>query len=760
MTSFELPAGGRLNAARWAMPAFCAALFLSAFLLFSIQPMFAKMVLPILGGAPSVWSVAMVFFQAVLLAGYAYAHVLTRLPSTRLAAGVHLAVMGAAFLSLPIALAPMAQTPPEQGEALWLIGVFAASVGLPFFAVSANGPLLQAWFARSGHPQADDPYFLYGASNIGSFAALIAYPLALEPMLTLGVQANAWTSGFVVLGLAIAGCGALVSGAGAGQRETQARAVSPAPSLGRRLGWIALAAVPSGLLVSVTAHISTNVAAAPLLWVAPLAIFLATFVLVFRERPVLSDKALSAAQIIFIGLAVGQWAMDDDNLWPTLVIHLGLFFVTAMACHSALYARRPDASRLTEFYLLMSLGGVIGGVFCGLLAPYLFSSVVEYPLLLVASLFCSSAAIAAFRSGADEGAFLPKGRAGAMIAFALMGAIALAFAFKADTGLPSGIAALALFALCVRAPRRAAKVALVGGLASAVYFAAFSPIQSYRSFFGVHKIREMYGQFRVLVHGGTAHGAIRIRQADGSPVTGAPEPATYYTDAGPLAEALRGVRAVRGGRLERTSLVGLGSGSLACQMRRDEPFTFFEIDPVVVKIASDPSLFRFLDACGKGREIVLGDARLTLGRQPAGAQALVIDAFSSDAIPTHLLTKEAFAAYMRHLDERGVIILHISNNYLDLTRVLARTAAELGLTMWTRFDATPEEEFKTKMRASSHVAVLARSAEDVGVLASDPARWKLIAPDASVAPWSDDYSNVLQAMADRYRRPTSAKKEP
>jgi spermidine synthase len=755
MTSLDFTASGGSLAMRLALPVFAAALFLSAFLLFSVQPMFAKLVLPILGGAPSVWSVAMVFFQAVLLAGYAYAHALSRLRSTRLAAGLHLALMGAAFLVLPVALAPMAQTPPEQGEALWLIGVFALSVGLPFFAVSANGPLLQAWFARSGHHQARDPYFLYGASNIGSFAALIAYPLAIEPLLTLGAQSRGWSAGFALLGVAIAACAAVAASAGgdAGMRaDARSAADAPAPTLGRRFAWIALAAVPSGLLVSVTAHISTNVAAAPLLWVAPLALFLATFVLVFRERPLVSDATLSAAQIVFVGAAAAQFVMGSNGFWPTLVIHLGLFFVSAMACHSALYARRPQAARLTEFYMLMSLGGVVGGVFCGLLAPHLFSTVVEYPLLIVAALFCSAPALAAFAGGAPDGPLLPQGRAGQ--AGVLAGALAIVatqfLAPQSAAGL--GLVAFGAFALCLRAPRRAALLALAAGLVAAVSFAAFSPARSYRSFFGVHKIAELFGEYRVLLHGTTAHGGIRIKDASGAPVTGDPQPLTYYTDAGPIAEAVRAARAARGGHLSRTSLVGLGAGALACQMRRDEPFAFFEIDPVVVKIASDPALFRYLDVCGKDRPIILGDARLTLAKAPAGAQLLVVDAFSSDAIPTHLLTKEAFAVYLRHLDARGVVVLHVSNNYLDLTRVVARTAGELGLRAWMRFDPTTGEEFRSSLRSSAQVVVLAREADHVGPIASGD-RWTPLDAKQNVAPWTDDYSNVLQAMADKFAPP-------
>jgi hypothetical protein len=587
--------------------------------------------------------------------------------------------------------------------------------------------------------------------------ALLAYPLVIEPVFALGAQSRAWTGGFLLLGFVIAVAAAVSSAGEAEALQSKADEKAVAPSWSARLSWIALAAVPSGLLVSVTAHISTDVASAPLLWVVPLAMFLATFVLVFRERPVVSATTLSRLQILFVGLAAGQWAAGLDSLWFTLPIHLGLFFVTAMACHDALYARRPSAERLTEFYMLMSLGGVIGGVFCGLLAPQIFSSVIEYPLFVIAGLFCSAPALAAFAKGAPaERIAVPQGRLGLYSIAALAVAFAVVSYVAPQAGAPAGLAAAVMFALLARAPRLAAFLAVVAGVGAFFYSLVSQTQETHRSFFGVHKVREVGNtqageqRYRVLMHGVTVHGAQRIADAQGRPVEGEPQPLTYYTDGGPLAESLRAVRGALGGRIARASLVGLGSGSLACQMRRDEDFAFYEIDPVVAQLASDPKKFGFLDACAKGKPIVLGDARLTLEKAKPGANVLVLDAFSSDAIPAHLLTKEAFASYLKHIDQNGVIVAHISNKYFNLSRILARTGAELGLTTWLRFDDASHSDFASTFRASSLVAVLARNPADVGVIASaNDGRWRKLEPAADVAPWTDDYSNMLQAVSDK-----------
>ncbi len=373
--------------ARAQVPAAAAALLLSAFLLFSVQPMFTKMVLPRLGGSSATWSVALVVFQALLLGGYLYAHLLARRLGIRAALALHLGLMLVAGLALPIGLPAGFGPPPVENQALWLVGLFATAVGLPFFALSANGPLLQAWFARSGHPRARDPYFLYAASNIGSFAALVAYPVLIEPVLPLRAQAEAWCGGFVLLGLLVLASGLAASAGAAGADEARVASASAAPGWRRRGAWIGLALVPSALLVSVTAHISTDIAATPLLWVVPLALFLLTFAIAFRDGTALPGRRLLRLQVWGTALALASFAIGF-GLWGGLALHLGLFFVSALIAHATLYHVRPAPDRLTEFYVCVSLGGVLGGIACGLVAPLVVSRVVEYPVLLVAALAC------------------------------------------------------------------------------------------------------------------------------------------------------------------------------------------------------------------------------------------------------------------------------------------------------------------------------------------------------------------------------------
>src|SRR5499427_29597 len=340
---------------------FTAAITLSAALVFMVQPMFTKMVLPRFGGAPSVWSVAIVFFQAALLAGYAYAHWLTRYAGGRASVAIHLAVMIAAACALPLSIAAGWDRPPEAAQALWLIGLFTASIGLPFFALAANSPLLQAWFARTDHPAAKDPYFLYAASNVGSFLALVSYPIVIEPYVRLGDQAWSWSVGFCFLIALLAGCGALRWRAP--DEDARAGAAADAPPTWKDAGfWVARAAVPAGLLVAVTAHISTDVAAVPLLWVLPLALYLLTFVVVFARQPI-----------------IPHWLV---------AVHLAVFFVNALMCHGELAGTRPAPRYLTAFYLWISAGGVIGGIGAGLIAPYVFNWVAGYPILIALAVLC------------------------------------------------------------------------------------------------------------------------------------------------------------------------------------------------------------------------------------------------------------------------------------------------------------------------------------------------------------------------------------
>src|SRR3954469_17812796 len=379
--SADLPSDSRN---RLVLVVYTAAIFVSALLLFSVQPLFTKMVLPRLGGSPAVWSVAMVFFQSLLLGGYAYAHFLMQLRNRTIPVAIHLVLLGCAMTTLPLSIASGWGEPPSSGYALWLLGLFAVSIGLPFFALAANNPLLQAWFVRTGHPDGPDPYFLYASSNIGSFLALLSYPVLLEPIFTLRTQNLIWTGLYGVLIVLIAACGVLLLRAPANLVVEQRNdAPTAAPGWALRLRWIFLAAVPSGLLIAVTAHISTDVAAAPLLWVLPLSLYLLTWVLVFQSRPLLPHKWMLALQpLALAGVIVLLAVGGEQKLLLTLIGHQLCFFVIAMACHGELARTRPAARYLTGFYVALSFGGMVGGLFAGLVAPFTFSWVAEYPILL------------------------------------------------------------------------------------------------------------------------------------------------------------------------------------------------------------------------------------------------------------------------------------------------------------------------------------------------------------------------------------------
>ncbi|HEX8165854.1 MAG TPA: hypothetical protein VF601_08710 [Beijerinckiaceae bacterium] len=736
---------GRSFASAAALPLFTAALFLSAFLLFSVQPMFTKMVLPVLGGSPAVWSIALVFFQALLLAGYGYAHLLARHAPTRIALALHLLVMLAATLSLPIALPDGWTRAPAEGEAFWLFGLFAVSVGLPFFAAAANGPLLQAWFSRSGHPRAADPYFLYAASNVGSFAALVAYPLAVEPFMRLHAQAAAWFAGFLALAALIGACG-LAAGPGAEPQARPAGDETADPARWRdRAAWVALAFVPSGLLVSVTAHVSTDVAAAPLLWVVPLALFLLTFVLAFRDRALVAEETLARLQVWGTAFAlmnvVAAWWLS-----VSLALHLGLFFVNAMLCHAALYRRRPVPARLTEFYVCMSLGGVLGGIACGLVAPHVFSRVLEYPILIAAALFCRPGFF-----GADCRTWAREAGPAALVCIAAVAADRLlgGFVVPADKlGLALMVVLAALLMVSWRNPRQVAPTALAA-LFVATVLGDPNKGEAFRSFFGVHKVlKSPDGRFLLLAHGTTVHGAIRAAEEDGSPAHGRPEPTAYYTHEGAIGTAVGSVREARGGRLGAVAAIGLGAGSLACHVAPGERWTFLEIDRAVVRIASDPRWFRFLSECAPGVPVRLGDARITLSDEPAGTKGLiVVDAFSSDAIPAHLITREAVGMYLSKLDGTGALVVHISNRHLDLGRILARVGAEHGLSTYAIREGE-EEPQERRFRAPSYVAALARDPAHLGRIAKGGA-WRRLEPDMARRPWTDDFSNIVQAIVDK-----------
>jgi hypothetical protein len=731
---------------------YTAAIFTSALLLFSVQPLFTKMVLPRLGGSPAVWSVAMVFFQSLLLGGYAYAHYLMQIRNRIVPVVVHLVLLVTALLTLPLSIANGWGEPPTSGYAFWLLGLFAVSIGLPFFALAANNPLLQAWFVRTGHPNGPDPYFLYASSNIGSFLALLSYPVLLEPMFTLRTQNLIWTGLYGLLILLIGSCGVLLLRSPANVAVEQSDdADARAPPRALRLRWIFLAAVPSGLLIAVTAHISTDVAAAPLLWVLPLSLYLLTWVLVFQSRPLLPHKwvlmlqPLAIAGVIVL-LAVG----GEQNLLLTLGGHLLCFFVIAMACHGELARTRPASKYLTGFYVALSFGGMVGGLFAGLIAPFTFSWIAEYPILLALAALC--------RPPANER--LPRwsrwywpflaALAVALIAPSYSGGKVFTWMDDHRVWVIGAVGVLsASLTLGLNANRwKIFATVVVALVLLRAWPSDAGRVETVRSFFGVHKIVVTPdGQYHVLMHGTTIHGAEKFRNDDGTPVTGRPEAITYYHKDGGIGQAISAIRERKGGPI-RVAVIGLGAGTLTCASEPGEDWKFFEIDQTMVDTARDPRYFTFIRNCEPDLKPVIGDARLTFAKEPDGIYDLIIvDAYSSDAIPIHLATDEAMEIYKQKLAPQGAVAMHVSNRHLELSSVVVGIAEANDLKSWAYSEDSGRDG---EYIFSTSVVVSAREEADVGALASSD-KWALTEAEDDQRVWTDDYSNVLGAVWRRLR---------
>lgn len=710
------------------LPLFSSTLFLSAALLFAVQPMMAKLVLPLLGGAPAVWNTAMLFFQSALLAGYAYAHGIARCFRPGAQVALHLAILAAGFFFLPLSLPEGWSPPTEQTPILWLLGVLSVSVGLPFVALSATAPLLQSWFSRSGHGAAADPYFLYAASNLGSILALLAYPFLIEPALAVSRQRLAWSMLYVVLALLVALC---AMRAGTGPVAATVASEERRPRAATVVRWVLLAFAPSSLLLGVTSFITTDLASAPLFWVVPLALYLLSFVIVFARRPRLRHEWMVALQpFVLIPLALAFGLGTTLELGTMIALHLLAFFVTALVCHGELARQRPSARHLTAFYLWMSVGGVLGGAFNAVLAPLLFPGIWEYPLAIVLAAalrpalaqgrrffdFALPLFLLAFLIGPSlfGTPVLQLELAGKIVFLAAAGATAYAFRSR-PLRFGLGIAAL----LAVSFAGRENEVLL-----------------QTRSFFGVYRVEldESRGVV-TLAHGTTLHGG---RFADPERLL---EPITYYNAAGPVGDVFDFARPA-----QRIAVIGLGTGTMACWTKPGDTLDFYEIDPAVVAIAREPRYFAFLAGCAPEARIVLGDARLELARAPNGAyDRIVIDAFSSDAIPIHLLTREAVALYLEKLAPNGILLVHISNRHLALAPVVAALAADAGLVALRREDDSTDEGARTLQRTRSDFVVLARDRSALAFLA-DRMDWQPLEPEGEVRPWTDDYSDVVRVM--------------
>ena len=670
-----------------------AASFLGAALLFLIQPMLAKLVLPSFGGSPMVWNTCALFFQVLLLAGYLYVHLSTRRLGAHRQPWVHLGLLLLPLLALPVGLP--ADTAPDPGSqpALWLLRVLLIAVGLPFLLLATTGPLLQRWFSWSGHPRAGDPYFLYAASNAGSVVGLLGYPFVIEPTVGLEAQTRWWSIAYGGFLLLVATCGVLAALAA---RRAPAGATEPAQtssdessdvvSWRQRLTWVGVAFVPSSLMLGVTTHVSTDIAAIPMFWTVPLAIYLATFVVAFgrssRRPPVVAAVVAAALSIPALLDVAADW---NPAVWLLVTLHVSVLAAAGLAAHGRLAASRPPTSRLTGFYLWVSVGGALGGLLNGLVAPVVLDRVLEYPLVL------------------------------ALVPMLLLGLVGEAPPARR----------------VVRQPVVWATAMLVVGALGASVFTS-GVLARDRTFYGSYRVTGS-DERHALVHGTTVHGWELL---DGP---NAGEPTSYYSRSGPIGDVMTAYGEEEA--FDRVALVGMGVGTLAAYGEPGQRMDFYEIDPAVVRIARDSGFFGFLSESAADVRVVLGDGRLGLARAPDSAYGLIVlDAFSSDAIPAHLLTEEAVAGYRRKLAPEGVLAVHVTNRHLDLAPMLAALADRLELAAVRR-----EDQGGGEVTATSDWVVLARDDSTLDPLRQEPG-WEELEREPGVRGWTDDYSSLVEVL--------------
>jgi len=726
--------------------AFAATLLLSAALLFLVEPMFAKMALPLLGGTAAVWNTCMVFFQAGLLAGYAYAHGTTKRLGARRQAALQVVVLALAFLALPIRIPANWSPPLQHNPAFWLLTLLVVSVGLPFFTLATMAPSLQLWFANTGSPHSHDPYFLYAASNVGSVVALLSYPILVEPHFRLANQSWLWTLGYGLLFVLTLGCAAMLWRSPAQVTPDTAAAASfdsekeTKPTAWQRLRWVAMAFVPSSLMLGVTSAITTDFPPIPLFWVVPLALYLLTFILVFARKPLLDHANMIERLPLLLLLALFPFISKTDwPVWLTIAIYLLTLFMVGMMCHGELARTRPSPKHLTEFYLWMSLGGVAGGVFKSLIAPLIFNRVLEFPLALVFAALLRPSTVHQDGARVRWRDFI----------FPILLGIGLASLIKASLSfhIDPAFLYIPVFApalmVCLSFSKRGIRFGL--GVAALVLSTLWytgpygNVLYAARSFFGVYRVTiDPERKYHLLIHGSTLHGLQSVDPARRR------EPLSYYFRNGPVGQFFAAFSG--SDDLSQIAVVGLGSGSLAAYGKPGQQFTFFEIDPLVERIARDPRYFTFLRDSSSGTSVILGDARLSLKQAHDGQYGLIIlDAFSSDAVPLHLLTREAVKLYVSKLSEHGILLFNISNRYLDLQGVLGDLAADAGLfcMVGNDWNVTPAEQ-KDGKQASQWV-VLARSEQDVAEL-TKASRWVPISGRRSRTVWTDDFSNIVQVI--------------
>jgi len=720
---------------------FAATLFTSASLMFVLQPLFGKILLPLLGGSPAVWNTCMVFYQSILFLGYLYAHYLSTRYSQQRQIQIHTALILVSFLALPLALPENTVPPTDSNPTFWLLWTLFLAIGLPFFVVSTTAPLIQKWFANVGHHTSHDPYYLYAASNTGSLIALLSYPFLLEPNIGLANQKSYWSVGYLILCLLIAACAfALWKNRQAIEQHEDADAVTDENSLSltTKLHWLALAFVPSSLLLGLTNFISTDIASVPLLWIIPLTLYLLSFVIVFSKWNDKIHPLMVKLQPLFLLPFIAYAFINPADLpyWAYLILHLIAFFFAVMVCHGELAKLRPHTRHLTTFYLIMSFAGMLGGMFNTFVAPFVFNAVYEYPIMIIAALM--------LRPGRMNSP-LPQ-----IIAPALLVIAGIIVHASVDNLLRYFdiivISLIGLTLLTYLLRTRPVGFALMTGaiifLALGLHGLSSHTLYQERSFFGVLAVREAVltddqgklESYHELFHGTTKHGAQRLA-ANLSQI-----PLTYYSRPGPMGQLFKEYD--NSAQSWNIGVVGLGAGALTCYAKDQQNWTLYEIDPLVVDIASNPAYFSYLSQCARNAAMRVGDARLSLEQEPdQHFDLLIMDAFSSDSVPTHLLTKEALELYFKKLKPGGILAFHMTNRHLSLKKVLSINAEALHL-------AALIQEFKPQQDIPLVVAtdwvVMAKQAETLEPLRlSRLGNWQKMPLYFDMKPWTDDFTNIV-----------------
>lgn len=729
------PSAGR--ATRWR---FVLTILTGSFLLFLIQPMIARMALPRLGGAPAVWNSAMLVYQGLLLAGYAFAHWLGRFTPRR-QAWIQAAMLTlAAVLLLPIRLTD-AVPPPDANAYFWAPWLLLVSIGPLFLFLSAQAPLVQRWFAAS---RLGDPYPLYSASNIGSFCGLLAYPLVAEPLLSVTEQSRWWSLGYVLLiGLVVLAAWRLPD---AGETDQAAAETEPRPGRRRIASWILLAAVPSGLMLSSTLYLTTDIVAMPLLWAIPLGLYLLSFTVAFDSERRTARWIGWTAPTLLVASALATFGRQTGMAFWVAGLLLAALFAISVAIHARLFDDRPGPRHLTLYYLALSAGGMLGGVFCALAAPMLFDWTYEHPLLLLAAAWLIGGMNLWARLVPGWASFLARpetSRRGLIIVLIVLVLLLVGVerwpALRAPASVVLGLAALLLLGNRILFTALVGSVMLVAGMLGKLAD-TLEPGRMTRSYFGIYSVGDTPQGARVIIHGTTVHGA----QLRGNPERER-TPTTYYVPGSGVGQAMLAAPRLFGPDA-RIDVIGLGAGTLACYARPGQRWRFYEIDPVMVDIARDPRRFSFLSRCLPRAEVIVGDARLSLERQPPGAtDLLVVDAFSSDSVPMHLLTREAFDGYRRHLSPNGLLLVHLSNRYLALEPVVKR-AAERGWTARLLVFNAQLRDARDYGSSSIWVAMSPSPETIAGLEASaSESQWRPLR-SGTTREWTDDYASIIPIM--------------